>query len=162
MPGSGARKFLPCCFTGVRSSDGERLLFAGWTFVPCTELGKLHSSSSSWPVRSQSKQWRPVTRLSHTLSVSLRVHCQLCIWDSGNLRVNILTFLFKGTVHNYPPPPSGQKKRNSEQCQSLSRVRLFATPGTAARQAPPSMGFSRQEDWSGVPFSSPGDFPHPG
>ena len=39
--------------------------------------------------------------------------------------------------------------------KSLSRVRLFATPWTAARQAPPPMGFSRQEDWSGVPLPSP-------
>ena len=38
---------------------------------------------------------------------------------------------------------------------SLSRVRLFATPWTAAHQAPPSMGFSRQEYWSGVPLPSP-------
>ena len=37
----------------------------------------------------------------------------------------------------------------------LSRVRLFATPWTAAYQAPPSMGFSRQEYWSGVPLPSP-------
>ena len=37
----------------------------------------------------------------------------------------------------------------------LSRVQLFATPWTAAHQAPPSMGFSRQEYWSGVPLSSP-------
>ena len=40
--------------------------------------------------------------------------------------------------------------------KSLSRVRLFATPWTAACQAPLSMGFSRQEYWSGVPFPSPG------
>ena len=38
--------------------------------------------------------------------------------------------------------------------KSLSRVRLFATPWTAAHQAPPSMGFSRQECWSGVPLMS--------
>ena len=37
----------------------------------------------------------------------------------------------------------------------LSRVRLFATPWTAAYQAPPPMGFSRQEYWSGVPLPSP-------
>ena len=37
----------------------------------------------------------------------------------------------------------------------LSRVRLFATPWTAAHQAPPSMGFSRQKYWSGVPLPSP-------
>ena len=39
--------------------------------------------------------------------------------------------------------------------KSLSRVRLFTTPWTAAYQAPPSMGFSRQEYWSGVPLPSP-------
>ena len=39
--------------------------------------------------------------------------------------------------------------------KSLSRVRLFATPQTAAYQAPPSMGLSRQEYWSGVPLPSP-------
>ena len=39
--------------------------------------------------------------------------------------------------------------------KSLSRVRLFATPWTAAHQAPPSMGFSRQEYWGGVPLPSP-------
>ena len=39
--------------------------------------------------------------------------------------------------------------------ESLSRVRLLATPWTAAYQAPPSMGFSRQEYWSGVPLPSP-------
>ena len=44
----------------------------------------------------------------------------------------------------------------------LSHVRLFATPWTAAYQAPPSMGFSRQEYWSGLPFPSPGDLPDPG
>ena len=41
----------------------------------------------------------------------------------------------------------------------LSRVRLFATPWTVAYRAPPSMGLSRQECWSGLPFSSPGDLP---
>ena len=45
---------------------------------------------------------------------------------------------------------------------SLSRVRLFATPWTVAYQAPPSMGFSRQEYWSGLPFPSPGNLPNPG
>ena len=40
-------------------------------------------------------------------------------------------------------------------CESLSSVRLFATPWTVAHQAPLSMGFSRQEYWSGLPFPSP-------
>ena len=38
----------------------------------------------------------------------------------------------------------------------------FATPWTVAHQAPPSMGFSRQEYWSGLPSPSPGDLPDPG
>ena len=46
--------------------------------------------------------------------------------------------------------------------KSLSRVLLFVTPWTVAYQAPPSMGFSRQECWSGLSFPSPGDLPDPG
>ena len=44
----------------------------------------------------------------------------------------------------------------------LSCVRLFATPWTVAHQAPLSMGFSRQEYWSGLPLPSPVDLPDPG
>ena len=47
-------------------------------------------------------------------------------------------------------------------CYLLSRIQLFATPWIVARQAPLSMGFSRQEYWSGLPFPSPGDLPDPG
>ena len=46
--------------------------------------------------------------------------------------------------------------------KSLSCVRLFATPWTVAYQASLSMGFSRKEYWSGLPFPSPGDLPDPG
>ena len=46
--------------------------------------------------------------------------------------------------------------------KSLSLVRLYATPWTVACQVPPSMGFSRQDYWSGLPFPSPGDLPDSG
>ena len=46
--------------------------------------------------------------------------------------------------------------------KSLSHVRLFLTPWTVTYQAPPTMKFSRQESWSGLTFSSPGDLPDPG
>ena len=46
--------------------------------------------------------------------------------------------------------------------KSLSCVQLFVTPWTVAHQTPPSMGFSRQWYWSGLPFLSPGDLPNPG
>ena len=45
--------------------------------------------------------------------------------------------------------------------KSLSCVRLFTTPWTIAYQVPPSMGFSRQGYWSGLPFPSPEDLPNP-
>ena len=49
-----------------------------------------------------------------------------------------------------------------KEVKSLSRVCLFVTPWTVAYQAPLSMGFSRQEYRSRLPFPSPGDLPNPG
>ena len=59
---------------------------------------------------------------------------------------------------------SGKQRNitNSYIVKSLSRVQLFVDPWTVAYQAPLSMGFSRQEYWSGLPFPSPGDLPDPG
>ena len=45
---------------------------------------------------------------------------------------------------------------------AFSHVRLFVTPWAVARQVSLSMGFSRQESWSGLPFPPPGDRPNPG
>ena len=58
----------------------------------------------------------------------------------------------------YLPPAWYVKK---VKVKSLSRVRLFATQWTVAHQVPPSMGFSRQEYWSGLPFPSPGESSRP-
>ena len=58
--------------------------------------------------------------------------------------------------------PIPKKQSERKKVKSLSHVQLFATPWTVAYQAPPSMGFSRQEYWSGLPFPSPGDLPDPG
>ena len=52
--------------------------------------------------------------------------------------------------------PKGTIER--KKVKSLSHVQLFATPWTVAYQAPPSMQFSRQEYWSGLPFPSPYKF----
>ena len=54
--------------------------------------------------------------------------------------------------------PYGKERK----VKSLSRVRLFVTPWTVAYPVSLSMGFSRQEYWSGLPFPSPGDLPDPG
>ena len=64
--------------------------------------------------------------------------------------------------------PSQQKSlfpfqsRGGTCAQFFSRVWLFATLWTVAHQTPLSMGFSREEGWSGLPCSPPGDLPHPG
>ena len=50
---------------------------------------------------------------------------------------------------------------SSEPVTLPSHVQFFATPWTIAYQAPPSMEFSRKQDWSGLPFPSPGDLTHP-
>ena len=54
-----------------------------------------------------------------------------------------------------------KRKKERKKVKSLSCVRLFATPWTVASQAPLSMGFSKQEYWSRLPFPSPGDLPDP-
>jgi hypothetical protein len=54
------------------------------------------------------------------------------------------------------------KVKEKVKVKSRSRVQLFETPWTVAYHALPSMGFSRQEYWSGLPFPFPEDLPDPG
>ena len=76
-------------------------------------------------------------------------------------------------AHRFDSQDSASRKRkfgagfwafnaSGSEVKLLSSFWLFATPWTAAHQAPPSMGFSRQEYWSGLPFPFPGDLPDPG
>ena len=74
--------------------------------------------------------------------------------------VTVSTFL------QYLPWSDGARRHDLRcfncEVKLLSCVWLFAIPWTVACQAPPSMGFSRQEYWRGLPFPSPGDLPNPG
>ena len=65
-------------------------------------------------------------------------------------------------LNNEPPKILRPCEKVKVKVKLFSRVWLFETPWTIAYQAPPSMGFSRQEYWSGLPFPSPGDLPNPG
>ena len=71
--------------------------------------------------------------------------------------------LFNEEVTCMVDAENGYKCVSTHSCEvkSLSRVRLFETPWTVAYQASQSMGFSRQEYWSGVPLPSRGDLPDP-
>ena len=60
------------------------------------------------------------------------------------------------------PTTTDTRKKERKKVKSLSRVRLFVTQWTVAHKAPPSVEFSRQEYWSGLPFPSAGHLPNPG
>ena len=73
--------------------------------------------------------------------------------------------LYKGMSicgFGYPWEVWNQSPVDTEKKQVLNHVELFVTPWTVVHQAPWSMGFPRQEYWSGLPFPSPGDLPDPG
>ena len=89
--------------------------------------------------------------------------------NTGFISPNIATehrldelHFFVNIIHTLVLTDTEQEDKWVKWVKSLSRVRLFATPWTVAHQAPPSMGFSRQEHWSGLPFPSSGDLPNPG
>ena len=73
----------------------------------------------------------------------MAAHQAPCPWDSPGKNTDWVAISFSSSW------------KWKVKVKSLSRVRLFETPWTAAYQAPPSMGFSRQEYWSGVPLPSP-------
>ena len=78
------------------------------------------------------------------------------------LNGNEILFSLKKKILTYATWMNPEDIISSEIVLLLSHVWLFATPWTVAYQDPPSMGFSRQEYWSGLPFPSPGDPPDPG
>ena len=83
---------------------------------------------------------------------------------SANLEnTEVVIGLKKVSFHSNPKERGCQRIfKVKVKVKLLSCVRLFATPWTVAHQAPPSMGFSRQEYWHGSPLPSPGDVPDPG
>ena len=117
-------------------------------------------------------QWLSPVRLCDLMDCSLL----LCFWNFPGKNAGIgFHSLLQGIFPTLVSNPRLLHRRNILYClsqlgnpngkfkvQSLSHVRLSATLGTAPYQAPPSMGFSRQEYWSGVPLPSPEYLPDPG
>ena len=91
---------------------------------------------------------------------------QLSVIIKTTAAVNLLTEIKKHSVTCLlalsPSVCSSTLKVGEAKVKSLSRVRLLASPWTVAHQASPSLGFSRQEYWNGLPFPSPGHIPDPG
>ena len=92
-------------------------------------------------------------------------------WKRSNLILHLPTYIYDRRQSTQILPSQVWTFHSPGLCHSrmplcvylceLSRVWPFATPWTVAHQAPLSMGFSRQEYWSGLPFSPPGHLPHP-
>ena len=94
----------------------------------------------------------------NTTSKFVRYFCSSMCWD-----VNLKVFPSHSWLDMYGP--LGLYIGMIHPCikvKSLSHVRLFGSPWPVAYQDSPSMGFSRQKYWSGLPFPSPGNLPDPG
>ena len=117
------------------------------TFPTC-RIGKIRVqlTVSLSALLGQSKERYEICKTKSLVKISvLDDQCDLC-HGSNNLSRDHLTVLVLGRV----------------KVKSLSHVRLFATPWTVAYHALLSVGFSREEYWSGWPFPSPEDLPNPG
>ena len=79
-------------------------------------------------------------------------------WNS----IPVLKTVIENTLIGHRPDIKSAQSDLISEVKSLSCVQLFATPWTVAHQALPSMEFSRQQYWSGLPFPSPGYLPDPG
>ena len=141
-----------------------------------------HSSTLAWKIPWTEGLSGPqsigLNRVRHEWSNLACTHAWYMLWDRYSyylhltIRQSRLAWLANGTLISelcqMEVTQSCPTCCNPMYCivkvkvKSLSRVRPFATPWTIAHQAPPSMGFSRQEYWSGLPFPSPGNLPNPG
>ena len=112
-------------------------------------------------VRKFSQHSFPSNNLYHTLlcyAKSLQSCPTLCDPIDGSLPGSPVPGILQARTLEWVAISFSNAWKWKEKVKSLSRVRLFSTPWTAAYQSPPSMGFSRQEYWSGVPLPSP--LPH--
>ena len=97
----------------------------------------------------------PASLLSAAAAKSLQSCLTLCDPIDGSPPGSPVPGILQARTLEWVAIPFSNAWKLKVQVKSLSRVRLLATPWTAAYQAPPSMGVSRQEYWSGVPLPSP-------
>ena len=109
-----------------------------------------HSPCSPQPEKAHVQQQRPAAAAK-----SLQSCPTLCNPIDGSPPGSPVPGILQARILEWVAIPFSSAWKWKVKGKSLSRVRLLATPWTAAYQAPPSMGFSRQECWSGVPLPSP-------
>ena len=134
---------------------------------------KASISLLSFSIRRQT-DWKPQSEktnqsdhMGHSLSNSVKLWAMQCMaTQDGQVMVETADKMWSTGEGNGKPLQYSclENPMNSEWewVKSLSPVWFFVTPWTVAYHSPPSMGFSRQEYWSGLPFPSPEDLPDPG
>ena len=103
-----------------------------------------------------------------SLGSPIGIRCNSISNPNNSTRVGLLVYRMAAEVLGVTSSPLQWKRqllglaKKKVKVKLLSRVRLFGTPWTITYQAPLTMGFPRQECWSGLPFPSPGDLSDPG
>ena len=129
-----------------------------WTWLSdWTELNWIFNRSDRmgwWLCRTRWRRWR--YQGDSAAAAKLLQSCPtLCNPIDGSPPGSSVPGILQATILEWVAISSSNAWKWKVKVKSLSRVRLVATSRTAAHQAPPSMGFSRQEYWSGVPLPSP-------
>ena len=139
----------------MQETQEMRVQSLGWE-DPLEKEMATHSSTLAWRIPWREEPGRLQSmgsqRVRHFWATSLSLSQYIRNWISTT-KADSLPLHHVGSL---------RWKWKKVKVKSVSHVQLCATPWTVAHQAPPSLGFSRQEHWSGLPFPSPGDFPNPG
>ena len=144
---------LPSIFPSIRVFSNESALYIRWPKYWSFSFSISPSNEYSGLI-SFRMDWLDLLAVHGTLKRILQHHSSKAsvLWHSAFFTVQL----------SHPYMTTGKTialtRRTFDEVKLLSHVRLFATPWTIAYQAPPSMGFPRQEYWSGLPFPSPGNF----
>ena len=114
-------------------------------------------------------RWLKITNESHKQKkITINIWCYFYFAPSENFYVSYIMLVLEKemAVHSsilaWAIPWREERGRLQSVLSHFSHIFLFATPWTVVWQVPLTMGFSRQEYWSGLPFPFPGNLPHPG
>ena len=119
-------------------------------------LRPLHSPEARyWNTKPHSDNQLPPYLISAAAAKSLQSCLALCDPTDGTPLGSPIPRILQARTLEWVAISFSNAWKWKVKVKSLSRVQLFETPWTAAHQAPPSMGFSRQEYWSGLPLPSP-------
>ena len=154
-----ARLLCPWNFLGKNTGVGCHFLLQGIFPTQGSNLHLLHWQAGSLPLAPPGKPSSPIGELFLFTAAATAKLLQLCptLWDpiDGSPPGSSIPGILQARTLEWVAISFSNAGKWKVKGKSLSRVRLFVTPWTAAYQAPLPMGFSRQEYWSGVPLPSP-------